>query len=1028
MDVASLCPLPVGVVWWESPERSLTVIVKGTFALDREGDARLVARQEPLSLDRESAKGDTDELDYASDFVPHKARADVLLVGHAHSVVPLERIRARLMVDDLEIRFFAVAPAPATKIPLVSGHLEATEPSEGALSVGPRAPWAPERAVLGGAAWRDADRAPLSRRFDFSFFNAARPAQQIDEISAGASLTLEKLLPGVARRRVRLPGLRPRVFVNQPGAGLMGMGMRLGAPPGPHEITMRCDTLWIDTDRAICTLTWRGVHALSTADTEPAQLVVALASPETEATWAQIQERMHTAMTSTPIQAADLRAVGAAPRGAPDRAAPARSASTGSSSAGPASMGAASSRFPLGRTKSAPSAPAPVPPPPPPAPAFVRPVPVPPAYMGPVFAPPAPVGAAAVPPASVRSAAVPPAAVPPASVRSAAAPPASVRSEAAPPASVRPAPRASATLSDEPTISRRSPQQPDPGTISLSDEDISIDDGELTVALTAQELVDLDTSEITFAETDASFWHSSPLDPPTVEMALGALAGVAGPEGASTRDDPWLNEQTVSIGEGDPKESALPFRAASLSTLLASLESIPATEEGTMTFAGTASIDSLPFESPIPSRTGTASFESPAIPPRTSALPFTGEVSPPDTGTVTFESPAIPPRTSALPFVESTLPFAREASPSRTSALPFVESTLPFQAPSPPAGGDQAPSPPTGGGVGVRLVATSQTGELLLFPPSGPPAGAALPFQAAATPAAGSALPFQAAPSSRPGGGLPFLQAPIPASRTAPPLDPDASPHPSAALPFQAAPGPPAGAARTFQLAGSGLLAGSPPAGGSAQPFQAPVSPPADLATVRAQPAPEGMRWSPRPADIEVAPVVSVAPKKQAPVEALLPLETYAAVHAEIREGKDLSEVLERHGIEESVWHTNERRQAEAMALEAKQGRTKMALDLFNAMASAQSRAASSDEIELTLDEYAAVRIDVELAEDPAPVLAKRGLTAAVWQRLQQRWRQRSLVDAKVAQALRRKLAAARSAVSARASASGGAAAALNPR
>jgi hypothetical protein len=920
MDVASLCSLPVGVVWWESPERSLTVIVKGTFALDREGEARLAARQEPLSLDRESAKGDADELDYASDFVPRKARADVLIVGHAHSVVPLERIRARLAVDDLEIRFFAVASAPVTKIPLVAEHIEAAEPSEGALWVGPRAPWAPERASLGGGAWRDSDdRAapPLSRRFDFSFFNAAPRGHQLDEIAAGASLTLEKLLPGVARRRARLPGVRPRVFVEQPG--LVGLGMRLGAPPGPREITMRCDTLWIDTDRAICTLTWRGVHALPSGDVEPSKLVVALASPDVEAAWPQIQERMHTAMTSTPIQAADLRALGSSPRGAPARTAPARSAptrsaSTGSTSAGPASIGSAS--------------------------------------IGSASAGPAPAGPASAGSPSSRSAPAPSAPVP--------ALPAPV-----PPAYVLPAPAVSSTIGDDfPTISGRGAPGDEPGTMSLSDEDFSVDDAETTVALSAQELVELDSVEVTIADADVSFWPiSTPIEPATLEIMPAARAGAAGPEGASPREDPWLREQTVSIGEGDPLESALPFRAPSLSALLSSLESIPATDEGTMTFAGTASVDSLPFESPKPARTST--------------LPFAGEAS--------------PPRTSALPF-------AREASPPRTSALPFTESALPFQTPISPAGGGQAPSPPTGGGVGIRLVATSKTGEPLPLPPSSP-----LP------------LPPSSPPTSA---ALPFPPAPVPASRTAPPLEPEASPHASAALPFQAAPGPPAGGVRTFQLAGSALLAGSPHGGGDgALPFQSAASPPADLGTVRAQPAPEGMRWSPRPADLEAAPVVSVAPKKQAPVDALLPLETYAAVHAEIREGKDLSEVLERRGIEESVWHTNERRQAEALANDSKQGQTRMALELFNAMASAQHRAAPSDELELTLDEYSAVRFDVEGAEDPAPVLAKRGLTAAAWQRIQQRWRQRAMVDATIAHALRKKLAEARSAGAAKASA-----------
>ena len=79
VDVASLCPLPVGVVSWQSPGRVLSVIVKATFAIAKDGAVTLSPVQEPLCLDRKSPLGTDDELQYASDFAPLKARADVLL-------------------------------------------------------------------------------------------------------------------------------------------------------------------------------------------------------------------------------------------------------------------------------------------------------------------------------------------------------------------------------------------------------------------------------------------------------------------------------------------------------------------------------------------------------------------------------------------------------------------------------------------------------------------------------------------------------------------------------------------------------------------------------------------------------------------------------------------------------------------------------------------------------------------------------------------------------------------------------------
>src|SRR6185436_20451978 len=67
-------------------------------------------------------------------------------------------------------------------------------------------------------------------------------------------LVLENLHRDHERLVTRLPGLRPRA--------------RLEAGGSQREIPLACDTLWIDTDRAICTLTWRGFVPLQVPDDE----------------------------------------------------------------------------------------------------------------------------------------------------------------------------------------------------------------------------------------------------------------------------------------------------------------------------------------------------------------------------------------------------------------------------------------------------------------------------------------------------------------------------------------------------------------------------------------------------------------------------------------------------------------------------------------------------------------------------------------------------------------------------------------
>src|SRR5262245_52296124 len=122
MDVLSLCPLPLGVLAWESPEPLLTVVVKATFTLEHDGEATLAREQVPLTLDRPS-EIDPSELVSASDFAPWKGLADILVVGHAHIEEPSRVIAVSFHVDDLHRRFVAIAKPPAARIPLTGANL-----------------------------------------------------------------------------------------------------------------------------------------------------------------------------------------------------------------------------------------------------------------------------------------------------------------------------------------------------------------------------------------------------------------------------------------------------------------------------------------------------------------------------------------------------------------------------------------------------------------------------------------------------------------------------------------------------------------------------------------------------------------------------------------------------------------------------------------------------------------------------------------------------------------------------------------
>jgi hypothetical protein len=302
MDVVSVCPLPIASVVWQ-PRRGTwaqTVVAKATILL-APVESTLAHDQERPNDDENHWSDDRARSLYApSDLVPFKPRADVVLVGHAYAPrkEPARSVVARLVVGEVDKAIEAFcdrtwAPdrtlregARVAKMPLrwerASGGPETWNPVGMRLDARPdmygnvpapnlqpvgrmlsdpkdfvepvgfgpiAASWPSRREKLGrhAASWSTAAWAdqPLPEDIDPSFFNAAPRDQQLDAIRPNERVILENLHPEHARLSTNLPGLAPRAFVERRGAGA-------------QEITMTCDTLWIETDRGICTLTWRG--------------------------------------------------------------------------------------------------------------------------------------------------------------------------------------------------------------------------------------------------------------------------------------------------------------------------------------------------------------------------------------------------------------------------------------------------------------------------------------------------------------------------------------------------------------------------------------------------------------------------------------------------------------------------------------------------------------------------------------------------------------------------------------------------
>ncbi len=325
LEILTSHPLAVSTLLWEAApnEWTLTLCVKVTLTLEHGHDAFLADVQEPVTTDKFHGEATLASLRVPSDLVPLKPRADVILVGHAYAPggVPTPEVIATLAVGSFSKSLRVLGdrvvfhgpngpsvepPSPFSLMPLryeraaigaqnpvgVDGtralpNVEACTPGH-MPGFGPVSPdWSVRRDLLdepsrlfvramGAARGVVPRRAPSS--LEHSYFNAAPPEQRLGLLRPGLGIVLENMHPMFARFETRLPSLRPRAYALDPGA------------TRPREIALRCDTLWIDADEGVMTLSFRGLAGAPSADENAhPPLAIVLQADDLEPAAAQLE-------------------------------------------------------------------------------------------------------------------------------------------------------------------------------------------------------------------------------------------------------------------------------------------------------------------------------------------------------------------------------------------------------------------------------------------------------------------------------------------------------------------------------------------------------------------------------------------------------------------------------------------------------------------------------------------------------------------------------------------------------------------
>jgi hypothetical protein len=266
-------------------ELRVAVVVKATFSLVPDGpmtpeDAHAIVRADVVRSGKASAS-----LVAATDLVPYRPRADVILSGHARAPEPTPAMGVRLMVargaDVVLDKRLAVRgainptsrarePAPFREMqlawelaahtadnpvgivdaPNAWPHVVDPRNRERAGGYGPISPTWPGRRALAGAYEQAlaADVPSLPQTFAWAYFHSAPEDQRISFLRGDEWVGFEGMHARLPRVQSCLPGVRGEARVYAPTPELQA----------GHPLAREGDTLVVDADRMTCAVVWRG--------------------------------------------------------------------------------------------------------------------------------------------------------------------------------------------------------------------------------------------------------------------------------------------------------------------------------------------------------------------------------------------------------------------------------------------------------------------------------------------------------------------------------------------------------------------------------------------------------------------------------------------------------------------------------------------------------------------------------------------------------------------------------------------------
>ncbi|MCB9584263.1 MAG: DUF2169 domain-containing protein [Polyangiaceae bacterium] len=290
--------------WRFKPELpALVIIAKSTLELRPGKTAAPLVESDPLSADVYWDDDPEASLRYANDFSPLKLGVDVWVHGHAYphgndssSFISLEfgSLQRRIAwigdryweslgmtrpskLKQLPLRYeYAFGGATHRANPVGRGVIEGggarllpnfEDPDRLIKSQRDRPPpaclgplpqgWGDRQTYLGtyDDRWLEKYWPYFPPDFDYKYFNAAPPAQQLAEAYGNERFCLEGLHPEFARLEGRLPGRRARAFTQT----TRQHGFQF------NEVPLKLDTVVFDTDSMRAHLVWRGFTEVTSA-------------------------------------------------------------------------------------------------------------------------------------------------------------------------------------------------------------------------------------------------------------------------------------------------------------------------------------------------------------------------------------------------------------------------------------------------------------------------------------------------------------------------------------------------------------------------------------------------------------------------------------------------------------------------------------------------------------------------------------------------------------------------------------------